>query len=167
MQENNFSLSQKLAAVLLKKNLKLAVAESCTGGGLAYQLTAVPGSSAWFERGFIVYTNEAKMELLAVKSETLLHYGAVSEQVALEMVQGVLRHSPADIALSITGIAGPQGGSLEKPVGTVWLGLGGRQIVPQAKHIFLTGGRRQIRYDSIGIIIRWLYLELTEQSHTS
>ena len=160
MDTNNFSLAQQLATVLSEQRLTLAVAESCTGGGLSYQLTAVPGSGDWFERGFVVYSNIAKMELLEVRAQTLETYGAVSEQTAQEMVTGTLMHSHADLALSITGIAGPAGGMPDKPVGTVWFGLGNRRYPPRAKHVFLTGGRQQIRHDAIGIAIDWLLQDL-------
>lgn len=114
-------LAEKAGELLKKTGQQLAAAESCTGGGLAYWLTAIPGSSAWFERGLVTYSNQAKMELLGVKAETLKQYGAVSEETAKEMALGVLTHTPADISIAITGIAGPDGGSLEKPVGTVWI----------------------------------------------
>jgi nicotinamide-nucleotide amidase len=115
--------AKQLAKKLLAKNLKLTTAESCTGGGVSHLLTSLPGSSAWFERGFVTYSNEAKMQMLGVEANCLENYGAVSEPTALAMADGALTNSLADIAVSITGIAGPDGGSLAKPVGTVWFGV--------------------------------------------
>lgn len=111
---------EALAQKLLSKSWRIATAESCTGGGLAQLLTSVAGSSNWFERGFVTYSNESKVEMLGVKPQTLKKHGAVSEEVAREMAEGALENSHADVSVAITGIAGPDGGSLEKPVGTVW-----------------------------------------------
>lgn len=118
----NESISEeinRLASLLIEKKQTLTTAESCTGGGVSYFLTSVSGSSAWFERAFVTYSNEAKQELIGVKKETLARFGAVSEAVAIEMAEGAKKAAKADIALSVTGIAGPDGGSEEKPVGTV------------------------------------------------
>ena len=104
------------------RGLRIVTAESCTGGLVAAELTAVPGSSLTFERGFVTYANAAKVEMLGVSSATLETHGAVSEAVALEMVRGALFRSAGDIAVSVTGIAGPGGGSEAKPVGLVWFG---------------------------------------------
>src|SRR6187551_3568972 len=118
------TLSIELGALLKARSLKLALAESCTGGMVAEAVTRVAGSSAWFDCGFVTYSNQAKINLLGVSPETLEKLGAVSEQTAIEMVLGCLKtatleNSPANIAGSITGIAGPEGGSATKPVGTV------------------------------------------------
>jgi nicotinamide-nucleotide amidase len=115
--------SAQLAVLLLKKKLKLVTAESCTGGLIAAACTNLAGSSAWFERGFVTYSNAAKTELLGVDEALLLRDGAVSAGVALAMVQGALAQSHAQVAVSVTGVAGPSGGSIAKPVGTVWFGL--------------------------------------------
>lgn len=112
-------LAQRLAAELMRNGRMLAVAESCTGGWLAKCLTDIAGSSAWFERGFVTYSNAAKREMLGVSAGTLAEHGAVSEAVVREMAQGVLAHSRADVAVAISGIAGPGGGTPDKPVGTV------------------------------------------------
>ncbi len=110
-----------LSKALLHKKLCIATAESCTGGMIASSCTDLSGSSAWFERGFVTYSNAAKSDMLGVPSALIERHGAVSEEVALAMAQGALKHSKADFSVAVTGIAGPTGGSLEKPVGTVWL----------------------------------------------
>ena len=117
------TLAQAVGEALKKNNLSLATAESCTGGGLSYWVTSIGGSSHWFERGFVTYSNEAKVEQLSVNPTTIENYGAVSEQTACEMAEGALANSNADITVSITGIAGPNGGTPEKPVGTVWIAM--------------------------------------------
>ncbi|RMX08329.1 CinA family protein [Corticibacter populi] len=113
---------QELANWLLAHRQMVATAESCTGGLVAAACTALAGSSAWFERGFVTYTNSAKHELLGVPAELITTHGAVSEPVARAMANGAIRHSRAQLAMAITGIAGPSGGSVDKPVGTVWFG---------------------------------------------
>lgn len=120
MDDHLYQLSQRLGEQLLQRNWRIATAESCTGGGVAAAITAIPGSSAWFEYGIVSYANAAKEKLLGVSSETLAREGAVSEAVVIEMARGVLTLSGADIAVAISGVAGPGGGSAEKPVGTVW-----------------------------------------------
>ena len=109
--------------------LKIVTAESCTGGLLAGLLTEIPGSSAVLERGFVVYSNEAKQEMLGVSEETLAKFGAVSAETVREMAHGAIEHSNAHVSLAITGIAGPDGGTAEKPVGLVYVGCGGRQRI--------------------------------------
>ena len=148
-QEELEALAAKLGALLLANGEKLATAESCTGGWVAQCLTAISGSSDWFERGLVTYSNEAKQEMLGVEPETLLKHGAVSETTASAMAAGALRHSHANWALSITGIAGPAGGSLEKPVGSVcfgWVGPDGRVEVESC---FFPGSREEIRSQSV------------------
>jgi len=113
-------LLQQLARQMIDRGLRLATAESCTGGMLAHWVTTLAGSSRWFECGFVTYSDESKIGILGIQPETLDRYGAVSTQVAEQMVQGTLRNSTADIAVSITGIAGPSGGSAVKPTGTVY-----------------------------------------------
>lgn len=113
------TLAADVGAALKARGWTLALAESCTGGGAAAAITAIPGSSGWFERGFVTYSNASKIELLDVRPDTLQQYGAVSEDTAREMALGALTHSHADIAAAITGIAGPDGGTPEKPAGTV------------------------------------------------
>jgi nicotinamide-nucleotide amidase len=113
-------LALRLGLVLQKNQLLLATAESCTGGGIAEAVTRIPGSSAWFDRGFVTYSYESKVDLLGVKRETLLDHGAVSEEIATQMVEGAIARSRAQVAVAVTGIAGPDGGQPDKPVGTVW-----------------------------------------------
>jgi len=113
------ALSEELGARLQARALRVVTAESCTAGGVAYAITQVPGSSAWLDRGFVVYSNLAKQEQLGVAAQTLADYGAVSQPVARAMALGALEHSSAQLALAITGIAGPGGGTADKPVGTV------------------------------------------------
>lgn len=139
---------------LIKSGLKLATAESCTGGGLCYWLTSVPGSSEWIDRGFITYSNDAKVQMLDVPMATITACGAVSKETAMAMAAGALKNSKADIAISITGIAGPDGGTPEKPVGTVWIGYASRQQTPDAKLHTFEGDRQSIRLQAIIAALR-------------
>ncbi len=142
-------LTQQLAHTLLARNWQLATAESCTGGWLAKCCTDIPGSSQWFERGLVTYSNQAKQALLHVRTQTLECYGAVSEYTAREMAEGVLALSPAHIGVAITGIAGPEGGSVHKPVGTVCFAWSDKlQGTRTATHHF-TGDRDAIRRQSV------------------
>ena len=113
-------LTEQLAEVLLQHGWMLATAESCTGGKIAANCTDLPGSSQWFERGFVTYSNEAKHDMLGVDSALIAEHGAVSEAVAQAMTLGAMRRSHAQVTLAVTGVAGPTGGSADKPVGTVW-----------------------------------------------
>ena len=115
--------TEQLAQLLLHRGWMLATAESCTGGLIAAACTELAGSSNWFERGFVSYSNEAKTELLGVQAETLAAHGAVSEAVVREMVEGAVSRSRARVGVAVTGVAGPSGGSQDKPVGTVWFGF--------------------------------------------
>jgi len=141
-------LAIETGKLLQDRGLKLATAESCTGGGLSYWLTSVPGSSDWFERGFVTYSNNAKIEVLGVSPETLDQFGAVSEEVANEMADGALNFSQADISIAITGIAGPDGGTTEKPVGTVWLAWS-HSMTTLTKDYHFTGDRQSIRQQAM------------------
>lgn len=136
-----------LADALVQRGTMLAVAESCTGGLLAGMLTAQAGSSAWFAGGVISYSNACKQALLGVRASTLANFGAVSEPTAIEMAEGVLLHIPeATLSLSITGIAGPDGGLPNKPVGTVCFGLGVRRAA--TRPLVVQAATRQFRYDN-------------------
>ena len=137
-------ICQSLAQQLTRNGLKLATAESCTGGMIAAACTDLPGSSAWFDRGFITYSNAAKTDLLAVEERLLRRAGAVCEGVARAMVLGALSHSQAQVAISVTGVAGPTGGSPAKPVGTVWFGFAAPgQVITEKRHF--EGDRAQVR----------------------
>ena len=132
------------------RGIMLATAESCTGGMIAAALTDVPGSSTVVDRGFVTYSNEAKMEMIDVSAVTLGAHGAVSRETALEMAAGALAHSHAGIAISVTGIAGPDGGTAEKPVGLVWFGLAmkGRDTIAE-RRLFDNQGRDFIRHETV------------------
>lgn len=137
-------LVKHLTALLKAQNRRIVTAESCTGGQLSAALTAESGASAIFDRGFITYSNQAKTDMLNVPESTLNTYGAVSPQIAEAMAQGALINSPAQIAISITGIAGPDGGTDEKPVGLVYIGYACQEKSDHFKHIF-QGTREQIQ----------------------
>ena len=156
---SSLELAESLGAALLARGMKLGTAESCTGGLIAAAVTDVAGSSAWFDRGFVTYSNEAKIEMLGVRNETLLLSGAVSEPVAREMASGALARSAADLVVAVTGIAGPGGGSAEKPVGMVcfaWAWRGGH--VESATRHFL-GDRAEVRAATVAAALARL-LEL-------
>ena len=141
-------LATELGGILKARGWMLALAESCTGGMAAEAVTSVVGSSTWFERGFVTYSNAAKIEMLGVSAETLDRFGAVSEETAREMALGALKHSHANVAISITGIAGPDGGTPEKPVGTVCFAWAyADKIISATKKT--NGNRQQIRHLSV------------------
>jgi nicotinamide-nucleotide amidase len=133
-------LAKQVGAFLKENNWKLVVAESCTGGGLGESITAISGSSNWFDRGFITYSNESKIEMLGVDSAIIDQHGAVSNETVLAMAKGALMRSAAQIGVAISGIAGPDGGSPEKPVGTVWIAWAGK--IGQRAQVFLFSGDR-------------------------
>ena len=151
---------QTLSQLLADQSLTLSVAESCTGGNLSALLTSVSGSSTYFDRGYIAYSNQAKMDMLDVDAEVLERFGAVSEQTAFEMVNGVIQNSHSDIAVSITGIAGPTGGTVEKPVGMVCFGF-----YVKDKHFVKTqhfsGDRETVVVSSVDFVIQTLVDELS------
>src|SRR3972149_2085342 len=146
MNENLIDdMAERAGRLLLDHNMLLVTAESCTGGALAEIITRIPRSSHWSERGFVTYSNDAKQELLRVPPETLDRCGAVSEETALGMVDGALANSHAHISVAITGIAGPEGGTPEKPVGMVCIAWAGREMTPRVVHTVFQGDRLQIR----------------------
>jgi len=153
------SFSRSLGERLRVKRRKLALAESCTGGWIAKCVTDVTGSSQWFERGFVAYSNRAKQDLLGVAAQTLLQFGAVSPQVAAEMVEGALLRSSADLALAVTGIAGPDGGSGDKPVGLVWFAwrIRGRDLKVMEQRF--AGDREAVRRRAVGYALQRLIEE--------
>jgi nicotinamide-nucleotide amidase len=138
-----------LARVLRERGLRLAAAESCTGGLIAAACTAVAGSSDWFERGFVTYSNDAKIESLGVSAALIAAHGAVSAEVARAMAEGALAHSRADLAVAVTGIAGPTGAVPGKPVGTVWLALAARAGHTETELLRLDGDRAAVRAQTV------------------
>ncbi|MDB5988160.1 MAG: hypothetical protein JWR16_3213 [Nevskia sp.] len=156
------ALARAVGAGLRKAGQRVAVAESCTGGLVAKLLTDEPGSSAWFERGIVSYSNEAKQDLLGVAAATLQAHGAVSAPVVLEMAQGLLQRAPVDWTLAVSGIAGPDGGTPDKPVGTVWLGFGGRSVAASASRLQFGGDRDQVRRASAAAALRGLQQYLAD-----
>ena len=149
-------LAAQVGELLKSHGLMLATAESCTGGGVAEAVTEIAGSSEWFERGFITYANQAKIEMLGVREETLRLHGAVSEAAVREMAEGALRHSHAHISLAVSGIAGPGGGTPEKPVGTVFFAWSLRGGATHARKHLLIGNRAEIREQSARIALQGL-----------
>lgn len=152
-------LAAQVGAALLAHGMMLATAESCTGGGVACAVTEIAGSSAWFDRGFVTYSNQAKVDMLGVTKDTLDSFGAVSEATVHEMVAGALRHSQARIALAVSGIAGPGGGTADKPVGTVWFAWGVKDGTSVARQHRFAGNRAEIRAQAVHIALQGL-LEL-------
>ncbi|WP_028310193.1 CinA family protein [Derxia gummosa] len=155
------SLVQAAADALRARGWRVTTAESCTGGMIAARLTDLAGSSDWFERGFVTYSNDAKVELLGVPAETIAQHGAVSEATALAMARGALDRSLAQVAVAVTGIAGPGGGSAEKPVGTVWFGFVVRGQQPFAALRQFDGDRAAIRAATVAHALERI-AELTE-----
>ena len=150
MNDDLISLRRdRLAEQLMRQGLLLAVAESCTGGWLAKVCTDVSGSSSWFDRGFVTYSNRAKQQMLGVSEQTLQAHGAVSEAVVIEMVSGVLQQSDAHVAVSISGVAGPGGGTEEKPVGTVWLAWKRKTLPVIASCCHFDGNRNDVRRQAV------------------
>lgn len=145
MDNELFTLAERLGQSLKAKGHKIATAESCTGGWIAQAITEVPGSSAWFDRGFVTYSNNAKVQMLGVNPQTLAEYGAVSTEIAQQMAVGALANSEADWAVAVTGIAGPDGGSEEKPVGTVYIAWQNKTGFSKVERMQLSGNRHRIR----------------------
>ena len=141
--------AEGVAKRLKARGAMIVTAESCTGGWVAQALTAIAGSSAWFDRGFVTYSNEAKQEMLGVRAETLQTYGAVSEETAREMAQGALERSRGTVALAITGVAGPTGGTAAKPVGTVCFAWATKARPARAETKHFSGDREAVRRQSV------------------
>ncbi|MCK0153093.1 CinA family protein [Alcanivorax sp. S6407] len=152
--------AQQLADTLVKQKLMAVTAESCTGGGIARELTEIAGSSRWFERGFVTYSNDAKQDMLGVSAATLEAHGAVSEETALEMARGAIGHSRGHISVAVTGIAGPDGGTPEKPVGTVWIAWGQKLGYAEAQCFQFQGDRHAVRQQTILAAIEGLNARL-------
>lgn len=156
-----YQLAEQLGGLLKAKSMMLATAESCTGGWTAERITAVPGSSAWFERGFVTYTNQSKQDMLGVSAVVLEQFGAVSEETVLEMAAGALKNSRAQASLSISGIAGPGGGTPKKPVGMVCIGWCIEGKAPVSTTCRLSGDREEIRSRAVASALRGLIELLT------
>ncbi|MEH0875589.1 nicotinamide-nucleotide amidase [Pectobacterium cacticida] len=156
MEENILQLSALVGAKLQARSATLTCAESCTGGWLAKSITDVAGSSGWFNYGFVTYSNQAKQRLVNVHAETLERYGAVSEAVVCEMAAGALSAADADFAVSISGVAGPDGGTEEKPVGTVWFGFIDKQGNVLARTMRFSGDRNAVRLQSVHFALQTL-----------
>lgn len=151
--------AQALGRALGKRGWRVATAESCTGGGIAAAITEVAGSSGWFEYGLVTYANRAKQQLLGVSEATLASEGAVSEAVVTQMVRGALMLSGADLAVAVSGVAGPGGGSPDKPVGTVWLAWGQRgneDVAVRARCCHFPGDREAVRAQTVWLALREL-----------
>jgi nicotinamide-nucleotide amidase len=156
------ALAEQAAAEVMQRKLMLVTAESCTGGWIAKTLTDLPGSSAWFDAGVVTYSYEAKEALLGVNPRTLEQFGAVSEEAALEMVSGALARFGAGIAVAVTGIAGPSGGTVDKPVGTVWIGWKRRGGYGHAKLFHFPGDREDVRRQTVAAALSGVRKTLTE-----
>jgi nicotinamide-nucleotide amidase len=144
-----YRLAERVGAALKQRKLMLSTAESCTGGWVAEAVTMVPGSSDWFERGFVTYTYISKREMLGVKGKTLARHGAVAEEVVREMAQGALARSHAQVAVAVSGIAGPSGGTPDKPVGTVCFAWASKKARPRSETKRFSGNREAVRRQSV------------------
>lgn len=153
-QQNLYELATQVGIALRTRRQTLAIAESCTGGWIAKVATDVPGSSGWFDRGFVTYSNAAKMELLNVRESTIATHGAVSAEVVAEMAAGALERSRADIVLAVSGIAGPDGGSPARPVGTVYLAWARRDGAVHAENRHFEGNRDAVRLQTVAAALQ-------------
>lgn len=156
MDKEIFELSEQLGRALQAREMGVATAESCTGGWISQALTMVPGSSTWFECGFVTYTNRSKQEMLGVRSSTLERDGAVSEITVREMAEGALARSHANCSVAVSGVAGPDGGSPEKPVGTVWMALASTGQATEARRLQLPGDRDAVRRQTVIVALQAL-----------
>ena len=159
-------LAAQVGALLKAHGLMLATAESCTGGGVAQALTEIAGSSVWFERGFVTYSNLSKQQMLGVSAETLKQHGAVSDATVREMVAGALQHSAAQVALAVSGIAGPDGGTPGKPVGTVWFAWGINGVETIAQRHLIAGNRAEVREKAVRIALQGVINLLNKRTET-
>jgi nicotinamide-nucleotide amidase len=160
-------VAAQVGGALKSHGLMLATAESCTGGGVAQAITEVAGSSAWFERGFVTYSDLSKQQMLGVRETTLKQHGAVSELTVREMVAGALQHSGAQVALAVSGIAGPDGGTPDKPVGTVWFAWGIKHGETRVQRHQLGGNRAEVRAQSVRIALQGIINMLNQLTETA
>ncbi len=149
MSNNIDSILSALAQEATRRGLIIATAESCTGGWIAKSITDLPGSSAWFDCGFVTYSNHAKQTMLGVSDELISKHGAVSREVVESMCQGALKHSKANWSIAVSGVAGPDGGTPDKPVGTVWIAWQKKSGVPTAKLYYFQGDRDLVRRQTV------------------
>lgn len=157
-------LSEQVGQALKARGATVTTAESCTGGWVAKTLTDIAGSSVWFERGFVTYSNEAKSQMIGVSEATLLDHGAVSEPVVVEMAIGALRAARADYAISVSGIAGPDGGSAEKPVGTVWFGVASASGQGVTQRECFAGDREAVRRQATAYALDLLWQQFLQNT---
>ncbi len=157
-------LAAQVGGMLKSHGFQLATAESCTGGGVAQAITDVAGSSAWFDRGFVTYSNLSKQQMLGVQEATLKQQGAVSEATVREMVAGALNNSQAQVALAVSGIAGPDGGTIDKPVGTVWFAWGSKRGVVYVQRHQLSGNRNEVRAQAVRVSLQGVIVLLKQWS---
>ncbi len=162
---NLLPLAERLGRLLRERGCLLVTAESCTGGWIAKCVTDVPGSSTWFERGFVTYSNAAKQELLGVGADVLARCGAVSEATALAMAAGALARSRAEVAVAVTGIAGPSGGTAEKPVGTVWIAWQLRNRPAQSRLFHFQGDREAVRRQAVAAALAGVIDTVAASAH--
>ncbi len=163
MNQSELDLAHRLGEALLNRHWRCAVAESCTGGRVAAAITEIAGSSKWFDRGFVTYTNQSKTDLLGVTQKLLAAQGAVSESVVRAMAEGALAASQADVTVAISGIAGPGGGSADKPVGLVWFAWSLRQGTTHAASYCFNGDRSAVRSQAVSVALEGI-LSITTQS---
>lgn len=166
MDTEIYKVSEQLGLALKANGQILATAESCTGGWISQAVTMVPGSSNWFDCGFVTYTNRSKQDLLGVRASTLANEGAVSELTVREMAEGVLQRSGAHCSVAVSGVAGPDGGSADKPVGTVWMAVSDRERGTRATCLRLQGDRDAVRRQTVLAALRAL-LELVSQPQSA
>ena len=157
-------LSEKVGRALKARGATVTTAESCTGGWIAKAITDIAGSSAWFERGFVIYSNDAKSQMIGFSEATLREYGAVSEPVVVEMAIGALRAARADYAISVSGVAGPDGGSVEKPVGTVWFGVASVSGQGVTRRECFAGDREAVRRQATAYALNLLWQQFLQNT---
>jgi len=157
---------EAVAQLLKAKDLRMATAESCTGGGIAQALTSIAGSSDWFECGFVSYSNESKQSMLGVKPQTLAEHGAVSKAVVKEMATGAVAHSNAQLAVAVSGVAGPDGGTPDKPVGCVWVAWALDGQTTDATCFHFQGDRESVRYQTVEVAVVGILDRLLEGKKT-
>lgn len=160
-------LALQVGEALKAHGMMLVTAESCTGGGVAQAITEVAGSSKWFDRGFVTYSNLSKQQMLGVSEATLVQHGAVSEATVREMVEGALNNSMAQVALAVSGIAGPDGGTPDKPVGTVWFAWGIKNDMVQAQRHQIGGNRAEVRAQAVRIALQGVVNLLNKLTKTA